>query len=216
MLFLQPMPMDDVAAANRPVAAEVSVMKARARAAPAWNGMRLAQAPGGASGPAFDPNAGSQLQQPGSPGSAAPDVNPPRPNGVDTSNGRSPFNDNAAGMGADPGKATTQPIVPAPPATPDAAAPSTPAPTTTPPQPIDDTKAPGVPDQTPLPGTGGTSGPMTPPSQTPTPNTAEPGAGTAAPPAAAPSATTPAPGATTLPPNASTPSPTDTGASGTR
>ena len=47
MLFLQPMPMDDVAAANRPVAAEVSVMKARARAAPAWNGMRLAQAPGG-------------------------------------------------------------------------------------------------------------------------------------------------------------------------
>ena len=64
MLFLQPMPMDDGAAANRPVAAEVSQMEARATTAPAWNGMRLAQAPGTPGSPSPNQGSGSLLEPP--------------------------------------------------------------------------------------------------------------------------------------------------------
>jgi hypothetical protein len=213
MLFLQPMPMDDVAAANRPVAAEFSQAEARAKAAPAWNGMRLAQAPGTPGSPSPNPGAGSLLEAPGTPAADTP-VPPPRPNNVNN-NGRSPIDSSGsgAGMGSDPGSTTREPPTPDP-ARPDATTPgTTPTPTTTPPSPIDDTKAPEVPDQTPLPGTGGTSGPLTPPSQqTPAPSSADPGAATA--PTPAPSTTTPPTSATTPP--ASSSSPTDMGASGTR
>ena len=211
MLFLQPMPMDEVAAANRPVAAEVYTMKVcRTHTAAAWNDVLLAQAPGTPGSPQPNQGSGSLLQPPGSP---APDttVPPPRPNNVDNGTNRSPF-DTSGGAPNDPSKDTPAPVAPEP-ARPDSPEPGTPSPTNTPP-PIDDTKAPDVPTPT---GTGGTSGPMqSPPNQTPAPSSADPAAPSAAP-APAPSTTTTPPASPTTPPAATTPpAPTDTGASGTR
>jgi hypothetical protein len=205
MLFLQPMPMDEVAAANRPVAAEVYTMKVcRTHAAPDVNGMWIAQAPGTPGSPQPNQGSGSLLEPPGSPANDI--VPPPRPNNVNGTN-RTPF-DTSGGAPTDPSKDIPQPVAPDP-ARPDATTPGTPSPTNAPP-PIDDTKAPDVPAPT---GTGGTSGPMqSPPNQTPAPSSADPGAGSATP---APSTTTP-PTSTTTPPATTTPSPTDMGASSTR
>jgi hypothetical protein len=207
MLFLQPMPMDEVAAANRPVAAEVYTMKVcRTHTAAAWNDVLLAQAPGTPGSPSPRPGSGSLLEPPGSPAADTP-VPPARPNNVNNGTSRSPFD--TTGTPNDPGRDTPAPAVPEP-VRPDAGAPGTPSPVNTPP-PIDDTKAPGVPT-TPT-GTGGTSGPMqSPANQTPAPSSADPGA-----PSAAPTPSTPAPPAsTTAPPATTTPPPTNMGASGTR
>src|SRR5688572_27360296 len=205
MLFVQPMPMDDVAAANRPVAAEISTVTARTTAAPAWNGVRLAQAgTPGSSSP--NPSSGSLLSPPGSAPPVDTPVPPPRPNRVDN-NGRTPFDSSgsgASGVGNDPGSMTPEPPTPAEPARPDATTPSTPTPTTE--SPIDDTKAPAAPDQTPIPGSAGTSGTqLTPPSQLSPPNqTTTPGGSNTTPEPAPPSPPTP-PADTTTPPASSSP-----------
>ena len=67
MLFLQPMPMDEVAAANRPVAAEIYTMKVCAHAAPAWN--ECARASSRYAGqPVAEPGAGYAAPATGKPG----------------------------------------------------------------------------------------------------------------------------------------------------
>ena len=106
MLFLQPMPMDEVAAANRPVAAEVYTMKVcRTHTAPAWNGMLLAQAPGTPGSPSPNPGSGSLLEPPGSPAAETP-VPPPRPNNVN--NGTPGRRSTTGGTPNDPGRDTTR------------------------------------------------------------------------------------------------------------
>ena len=209
MLFVQPMPMDEVAAANRPVAAEVYTMKVcRTHAAPDVSGMQLAQAPGTPGSPSPNQGSGSLLEPPGSPAADTP-VAPPRPNSVNNGTNRSPF-DTSTGTPNNPSTQTPVPAVPEP-ARPDATTPGTPSPTSTPP-PIDDTKSPATPTDTPT-GAGGTSGPMlAPPNQTPAPSSADPGTASGS---AAPSSTTPPANAAT-PPASTAPSPTDMGASGTR
>src|SRR5688572_3647560 len=112
MLFLQPMPMDEVAAANRPVAAEVYTMQVcRTHTAAAWTDVLLAQAPGTPGSPSPSPGSGTLLQPPGSPADET-SVPPPRPNNVNNGSARSPFD--TSGTPNDPGRDTPEPMAPEP------------------------------------------------------------------------------------------------------